>query len=40
MLLPISEIEIEYHVTEPGVQADASSTATPEESFSGGANVV
>lgn len=40
MLLPISEIEIEYNVTEPGVQADASSTASPEESFSGGENVV
>lgn len=40
MLLPISEIEIEYNVTEPGVQADASSTATPEETFSGAENVV
>ena len=40
MLLPISEIEIEYNITEPGVQADASSTATPEETFSGGGNVV
>ena len=40
MLLPISEIEIEYNVTEPGVQADASSTGTPEETFSGAENVV
>ena len=40
LLLPISEIEIEYNITEPGVQADASSTATPEESFSGAENVV
>ena len=40
MLLPISEIEIEYNITEPGVQADASSTATPEETFSGAENVV
>jgi hypothetical protein len=40
LLLPISEIEIEYNVTEPGVQADASSTATPEETFSGAENVV
>ena len=39
-LLPISEIEIEYNVTEPGVQADAISTATPEESFSGAENMV
>ena len=39
-LVPISEIEIEYNVTEPGVQADASSTATPEESFSGAENTV
>ena len=40
LLLPISEIEIEYNITEPGVQADASSTATPEETFSGAENVV
>lgn len=39
-LLPLSEIEIEYNVTEPGVQADASSTGTPEETFSGAENVV
>lgn len=39
-LVPISEIEIEYNITEPGVQADASSTATPEESFSAAKNVV
>lgn len=39
-LLPISEIEIEYNITEPGVQADASSTATLEESFSAAENVV
>lgn len=40
MLLPLSEIEIEYNITEPGVQADASSTGTPEEAFSGAENVV
>ena len=40
LLLPISEIEIDYNITEPGVQADASATATPEESFSGAENVV
>lgn len=40
MLVPLSEIEIEYNVTEPGVQADASSTATPEETFSAAENVV
>lgn len=40
LLLPISEIEIEYNITEPGVQTDASSTATPEETFSGAENVV
>ena len=39
-LLPLSEIEIEYNVTEPGVQADASSAGTPEETFSGAENVV
>ena len=39
-LLPLSEIEIEYNVTEPGVQADASSAGTPEEAFSGAENVV
>ena len=39
-LLPISEIEIEYNITEPGVQADANSTATPEETFSGAENIV
>jgi hypothetical protein len=38
-LLPLSEIEIEYNVTEPGVQADANSTATPEETFSSAENV-
>lgn len=40
MLVPISEIEIEYNVTEPGVQADAHSTATPEETFSAAENAV
>ena len=39
-LLPISEIEIEYNVTEPGVQADATSTSTLEETFSAAENVV
>ena len=39
-LLPLSEIEIEYNVTEPGVQADASSTASPEETFSAAESVV
>lgn len=40
LLVPLSEIEIEYHITEPGVQDDAKSTATPEESFSAAENVV
>lgn len=40
LLLPISEIQIEYNVTEPGVQADATSVGTPEETFSGAENVV
>lgn len=40
LLVPLSEIEIEYNITEPGVQADASSTGTPEETFSGAENVV
>ena len=40
VLLPISEIEIDYNITEPGVQADANATATPEESFSRAENVV
>ena len=39
-LVPLSEIEIEYNVTEPGVQADATSSATPEETFSGAENIV
>ena len=39
-LVPISEIEIDYNITEPGVQDDASSTATPEETFSAAENVV
>ena len=39
-LLPLSEIEIEYNVTEPGVQADATASATPEETFSGAENTV
>lgn len=39
-LVPISEIEIEYNITEPGVQADASSSATPEETFSAAESVV
>jgi hypothetical protein len=40
MLLPISEVEIEYNITEPGVQADANSVATPEETFSAAESVV
>lgn len=40
MLLPISEVEIEYNVTEPGVQADARATASPEETFSGTENAM
>ncbi len=40
MLLPLSEIEIEYNITEPGVQADANSSGTPEESFSSAESVV
>ena len=39
-LVPISEIEIEYNITEPGVQDDASSTATPEENYSAAESVV
>lgn len=39
-LVPLSEIEIEYNITEPGVQADASSTATYEETFSAAESVV
>lgn len=40
LLVPLSEIEIEYNITEPGVQADASSVGSPEETFSGAENVV
>ena len=40
LLLPISEIEIEYNITEPGVQADASASATLEETFSAAENTV
>ena len=39
-LVPLSDIQIEYNVTDPGVQEDATATATPEESFSGAENVV
>ena len=39
-LVPLSDIQIEYNVTDPGAQEDANATATPEESFSGVANVV
>ncbi len=39
-LLPLSEIEIEYNITEPGVQADGSATGTPEEPFSAAENVL
>ena len=38
-LLPLSEIEIEYNVTEPGVQEDATTTAILEETFSAAENV-
>ena len=34
LLLPLSEIEIEYNVTEPGVQADATASGAPEEPYS------
>ncbi len=40
LLVPLSEIEIEYHITEPGVQDDAVSTGIPEESFSAAESVV
>lgn len=40
LLLPLSEIEIEYNITEPGVQADAVSSGSPEETFSAAENVV
>ena len=40
MLVPLSEIEIEYNITEPGVQADASASATLEETFSAAENTV
>ena len=40
LLIPLSEIEIEYNVTEPGAQEDASSSATPEETFSTAENLV
>ena len=40
LLVPLSEIEIEYHITEPGVQDDASSTGSPEETFSDATKVV
>lgn len=39
-LLPETFIEITYNVTEPGVQADAASAGTPEETFSDAKNVV
>lgn len=39
-LLPETFIEITYNVTEPGVQADAASAGTPEETFSSAENVV
>ena len=40
-LVPISDIQIEYNVTDPGVQDEAvSSAATAEESFSSAENVV
>lgn len=34
LLLPLSEIEIEYNITEPGVQADATASGSPEEPHS------
>ena len=39
-LVPLSEIEIEYNVSDPDAQASAYSTATNEESFSSAANIV
>lgn len=39
-LLPLSEIEIEYNLTEPGVQADAEASATHEETFSAAESIV
>lgn len=38
LLLPLSEIEIEYNVTEPGVQADATASGSPEEPYSAAEN--
>ena len=40
-LVPVSDIHIEYNVTDPGVQDEAiSSASSPEESYSNAANVV
>lgn len=39
-LVPLSEIQIDYNVTEPGVQEDAQSTGTPEEIYSRASSVV
>lgn len=39
LLLPLSEIEIEYNITEPGVQEDATASGTPEEPHSAAESV-
>ena len=39
-LVPVSDIRIEYNVTDPGVQDEAVSTATNEEVYSSAAEVV
>lgn len=39
-LVPLSEVQIDYNVTDPGVQNDAVSSGVPEETFSGAENVV
>lgn len=39
-LVPVSDIRIEYNVTDPGVQDEAVSTATNEEVYSSAADVV
>ena len=39
-LLPETFIEISYAVTEPGLQEDASATATLEENYSQTANII
>lgn len=39
-LVPLSDVQIEYHVTDPEVQDDLTPSATPEASFSSAANMV